>query len=185
MEIYYCSYYLRRYTTRHPSLRILACSSRFGLFFRLETLRNLKWFFFSLCIVFKKFLRTIGLKPSYPWSFMWCLDLSIYMISHYKTPMNLYDLGQKWITTTRDTIKCWFAAIIWYDIFRWFGLALVLLVNPIMLLEIFCFFAKNEKASKGLLLIWLWAIWTMRNEIIFYSFLFFLYKLSFILNSPK
>jgi len=37
--------------------------------------------FSSLCIVFKNLLRTINLQSSYPWSFTWCLELSIYMFS--------------------------------------------------------------------------------------------------------
>jgi hypothetical protein len=67
-----------------PKVRILAFSSRFQLFFRLETPRNLKWIFFTLYCL-QKPSKNHWLQSSYPWSFTWCLDLSIYTISHYKT----------------------------------------------------------------------------------------------------
>jgi len=82
---------------------ILVFFSRFQSFSRLKTLRNLKWIFFTLYCL-KKSSKNQWLQSSYPWSFTWCLDLSIYMISHFKTlktPMRLHDLGSKWITMTR------------------------------------------------------------------------------------
>jgi len=38
--------------------------------------------FFPICIVLKNLLRTIDFHFLYHWSFMWCLVLPIYMISH-------------------------------------------------------------------------------------------------------
>ena len=36
------------------------------------------------------FFTLYCLQSSFPWSFGWCLDLSSYMISHYKTMKNTY-----------------------------------------------------------------------------------------------
>jgi len=82
---------------------VLAFFARFQLFFRLKTPRNLKWIFFTLYCL-QKSSKNHRLQSSYPWSFTWCLYLSIYMISHFKrlkTPMRLHDLGWQWITLTR------------------------------------------------------------------------------------
>jgi len=67
-----------------PVAQNFALSSCFQSFFRLETPRNLKWLFFTLYCL-QEPSRNHWLQSSYPWSFTWYLDLSIYMISHYKT----------------------------------------------------------------------------------------------------
>jgi len=90
--------------SRHKGSLSSAISCVFVPFFHLETPMNLKWIFFTLyCLQIPS--RNHWSSISYPWSFKWWLDLSIYMISHYKTvktPMKLHDLGKKWITTTRE-----------------------------------------------------------------------------------
>ena len=81
-------------------VRFLAFLSCFFLiFFYHSSVWKLLWTwneFALLFIVFKNLLRTTRLQTSYHWSFTWCLDLLIYMISYYKTlktPMEYHDPG--------------------------------------------------------------------------------------------
>jgi hypothetical protein len=75
-----------------PSCANSAVFDHFHSFFRLAMPWNLKWIFFTLyCLQIPS--KNHCLQYSYTRSFTGCLDLLIYMISHYKTPLELHDLG--------------------------------------------------------------------------------------------
>jgi len=73
-------------------IQFLAFSFCFQSFFHWDTPRNLKWIFFTLHCLKKKSYRNPWSSISYQWSFTRCLDLSIYIVSHYKT-LNTYGVA--------------------------------------------------------------------------------------------
>jgi len=73
-----------------PCVRNLAFLFRFRSFFCLETPKNLKWIFFTLYHLQQ--LSKNHWSSSFISLILHMMSLSIYIISHYKTPMELNDL---------------------------------------------------------------------------------------------
>jgi hypothetical protein len=82
-----------------PRVLFLVFLSRFRLFFRLKTPRNLKWIFFSHCIVFNNLLRTFDLQLF----ILWFVDLhdssqqntqNTYGVAWSRIKLNYNDSGE-------------------------------------------------------------------------------------------
>jgi hypothetical protein len=62
---------------------------------------------------------------------------------------------------------CWFGHRVWYEIFKWFGVLMVMPHNLMSLLDCFCASVYNKRSKRGFLLVWhtvVWSIWRARNQ---------------------
>ncbi|KAK2444918.1 hypothetical protein QL285_015908 [Trifolium repens] len=67
-------------------------------------------------------------------------------------------------------LHCDFAASIWYEIMRWFGVMVVLPPTVPMSFAVMVESGSNKKRRKGLAIIWLafiWGVWKVRNDRVF------------------